>query len=124
MKFLEFYYFNFLYFYRNKPANWDSWFRSLMLVELTIFFLTFIVLLLIDNRFLDYVPHARLYNIILNIMVLVALHHGLARDGKSRVIFDEFMSHPWNTKGNRIICWAIWILSMILFTAIAFIKNG
>jgi hypothetical protein len=123
MKLLKFYYFNFLYYYRNKPASWDSWFRSLMLVELTIFFLTFIILLLTDNRFLDHIPHARLYNIILNIIILVARYRGLARNGKSQIIFDDLISHHWNTKTNRIICWTIWILSVTLFISISIIKN-
>ena len=51
MIWLRFYYFSFLYFYRKKGEDWDSWFRSLLLVELTFFFLILFICRLIDPTF-------------------------------------------------------------------------
>lgn len=52
------------------------------------------------------------------------LYERLAYKGKSEVIYEEFISHPLNTKKNRIICWIIWIISLLAPMVVAVIHQG
>lgn len=124
MIWLRFYYFSFLYFYRKKGEDWVPWFRSLLLVELTFFFLIMFAGYLIDPHFFSATPRNRLYNIIFNVIILLILYERLAYKGKSKAIFQEFISHPLNTKKNRIICWIIWVVSFLSPMVTAVIHKG
>nr|WP_157247090.1 hypothetical protein [Pedobacter panaciterrae] len=48
MKLLRFYYFTFLYHYRNKPESWAADFRSVLLVELSMCWLGLSLLIFVD----------------------------------------------------------------------------
>ncbi|ATP57294.1 hypothetical protein CPT03_12835 [Pedobacter ginsengisoli] len=121
---LRFYYFCFLYFYKDKPESWDGWFRALLLVELTIFGICMLLGLLINKSVLHLTPYTRVVSIALNIVILIILYYVLAAKGRHENIYDEFINHHWNTKRTRIICWGIWISSLLLPMAIAVYYKG
>ena len=111
---LRFYYFSFVYFYKSKPENWEGWFRSVLLVELTIFGSLMLVKQLVNRFITELPPINQVLLLIINIAILGILYQILAARGKSQITYSEFLSHPWNTKINRMMCWLIWILSLIL----------
>jgi len=121
---LRFYYFCFLYFYKDKPESWVGWFRALLLVELTIFGITMLIGLLVNKSILHLTPYTRVINIVLNLVVLQILYLLLAAKGKHGDIYDEFINHRWNTKRTRVICWVIWISSLLLPMALAVYFQG
>lgn len=124
MIWIRFYYFSFLYFYKDKDENWVPWYRGLLLVELTVFFFILFVCLVIDPNFFAATPRNRLYNIGFNFILLLMLYQVLVRKGKSEEIYKEFISHPLNTKKNRIICWIIWVVIFLTPMVVAMINKG
>jgi len=124
MKYLRFYYFSFLYFYKDKPLNWDSEYRSLLLVLTTIIFTLIFILLIIYPNLQGIYSYAKLGLIGLSILLGVILQYTLIASGKYNLIFQEFEDHPMNTKSSRIACWSIWILTFISPIILAVIQKG
>jgi len=115
MKLLRFYYFSFLYHYRNKPESWVGDFRSVLLVELSICWLILSLWLLADPGFWSMGSWTKPLVLGVNIIILIILQRYLMNKGRSELIFQEFKSHQLNNQTNRAICWAIWAGSFILF---------
>ena len=115
MKLLRFYYFTFLHHYRNKPESWVGDFRSVLLVELSMCWLVLSLWLVVDPglRTLESWTKPILFSI--NIIMLIVLQWYLMSKGRSELIFQEFKNHQLNSETNRVICWAIWAGSFILF---------
>ncbi|NRF37572.1 hypothetical protein [Pedobacter foliorum] len=115
LKLLRFYYFTFLYHYRNKPESWVGDFRSVLLVELSIFWFILTLWLLFDPGFWLIGSLTKLLVFTINVLILIILHWYLMSKGRSEVIFQEFKNHPLNNQTNRTICWAVWAGSFVLF---------
>ena len=124
MIWIRFYYYSFLKFYTGKGEDWVPSHRSLLLVELTFLSLVMFIGQLIDPNALRVIPHYRFYNIIFNILLLILLHQLLVARGKSKQILEEFTNHPWDTKGNRIICWVIWTLTFLASPTLTVVNHG
>lgn len=112
---LRFYYFNFINHYRNKPDSWAGDFRSLLLVELSMFWLILSIWLLIDPGLRGLGSWTKPIVLVINIVILFCLHRYLMHKGRSEAILKEFKDHPINTSTNRTICWAIWVGTLISF---------
>lgn len=121
---LRFYYFCFLYFYKDKPKDWDGWFRALLLVELSIFGLTMLIGLLVNKSIMHLTPFTRVIGIVINLVILGLLYWMLAAKGRHEDIYDEFINHQWNTKRTRVACWVIWISGLLLPMALAVYFKG
>lgn len=121
---LRFYYFCFLYFFKDKPEDWDGWFRSLLLVKLSIFGITMVIGLLVNKSILHLTPYTRVICIALNLVILGILYWMLAAKGRYEDIYGEFINHQWNTMRIRITCWVIWISSLLLPMALAVYFKG
>lgn len=124
MKWLRFYYFTFLYHYRNKPESWSGDFRSVLLVELSICWLMLSLLLITDPDLDAIASITKPLILMANIIILIVLHRILMSKGRSETIFKEFKDSPINTTTNRSICWAIWAGSMIVFFLAASLQQG
>jgi hypothetical protein len=124
MKWLRFYYFTFLYHYRNKPESWAGELRSLLLVELSICWLMLSLLLIFDPG-LDALGSATKPLILfINVIILIALHSILMSKGRSEAIFKKYKESSINTTASRSICWAIWAGSLIVFFLAASLQQG
>lgn len=123
MIWMRFYYFTFLYHYRNKPENWAGSFRSLLLVELSLFWLLLSFWLTIDAGFFLLGSLTKPAMLIFNVLLLAALYWKLIYKGKSEAIFEEFRHHSLNTNLNRIICWTVWACSFLIFLISAFLQS-
>jgi len=123
MIWLRFYYFTFLYHYWNKPETWVGSFRSLLLVELSLFWLFLSLWLIIDPGFLLLSFWTKPAVLIFNILLLALLYWKLMHKGKSETIFEEFKGHYLNTNANRIICWTVWAGSFLSFLISAFLQS-
>jgi hypothetical protein len=124
MKWLRFYYFTFLYHYRNKPDSWVGDFRALLLVELSICWLVLSLWLIADPGLNALGSGTKLLLLLINVIILAILQIVLRSKGKSKAIFKEFKDSAINTTTNRCICWAIWAGSMIVFFLTAALKQG
>lgn len=115
MKLLRFYYFTFLYHYRNKPESWVGDFRSVLLVELSIFWFILTLWLLFDPGFWSLGSLTKPFVLAGNIILLIILKIYLMNKGRAELIFQEFKNHQLNNQTNRTICWVVWAGSFILF---------
>lgn len=115
MSWLRFYYFTYLYHYKDKPESWTGDFRSLLLVELSLCWLILSIWLLIDTGLQGLGPMTKPVIMLINVIILAALHRYLMHKDRSKAIFKEFKDHPRNTRTNRTICWAIWAGSLLAF---------
>lgn len=124
MKLFRFYFYTFLRYYSKKGEAWAPRFRSLLLTELTVFFLILFVCLLIDPNFIKSTSGAiRFFNILFNICILYGLYKMLVSGGKSEQIVSEFQDSAINTKRNRIICWIIFVVSLLAPMCVAVINK-
>ncbi len=118
MKWLRFYYFVFLNYYKPKGEDWVPEYRSLFLVQLSIFLILMEIILLLEYYVIHpavSVFHYRPYLILMAIISLIFLHQILVKNGKSEKIYAEFNNHPLNTARNRRLCWVIWVFCFLLF---------
>ncbi len=115
MRLLRFYYFTFLYHYRNKPESWVGDFRSVLLVELSICWLMLGLWVLVDPGLSELGSWTKLIVLFVNIIILIILQRYLMSKGRSELIFKEFKDHQINNETNRTICWAVWAVSFIFF---------
>ncbi len=115
MKLLRFYYFTFLYHYRNKPESWVGDFRSVLLVELSMCWFILTLWLLFDSGFRSMGSLTKPIVLGSNIILLIILQRYLMSKGRAELIFQEFKDHQLNSQTNRTICWAVWAGSFILF---------
>jgi len=115
MRLLRFYYFTFLYHYRNKPESWVGDFRSVLLVELSICWLVLGVWVLVDPGLSELGSWTKLIVLSVNITILIILQRYLMNKGRSELIFKEFKDHQINSQTNRTICWGVWAASFIFF---------
>lgn len=115
MKWFRFYYYNFLQYYKKKGESWGPESRSLLLVELTVFFLLLLVWLIFDPYFTDLLPFHlfRIVNIVFNVLLLFVFYRILVAKGRSELIFEEFKESPMDTKLNRAICWIVLFVSLM-----------
>jgi hypothetical protein len=123
---VRFYYFAFLYHYRQKGEDSASWSGSLMVVVITLFFITGIFYSFLQHFF--FLPLTlntlRFYAFGYCAVLFLALYQSLVRNGKSEKIYIEFISHPWNTKKNRIVCFVIFFASMLLMMGCVVVLKG
>ena len=124
MKYFRFYYFSFLYFYKDKPESWIAEYRSLFLVSITITNAVTFILLTIYPNFKGIYPYAKLIIVALFIILCTTMQRLLISTHKYRLIFEEFKDHPLNTKLNRVICWLIWLISFTAPAILAIIQMG
>ncbi len=124
MKYLRFYYFSFLYFYKDKPLDWISEYRSFFLVLITIISILSFILLLLYPNLIGIYSYARLGLIVLFILLGVLFQYTLIHSGKYMHIFEEFQNHAMNTKSNRIVCYMVWFLTFISPSILAVIQMG
>lgn len=122
MTLLRFYYFTFLWHYRNKPESWVGDFRSLLLVELGLFWLILSIWLLIDPGLWGLGAATKPLIFASNFILLALLYRYLMYKGRSEAIFAEFKDHPINTSKNRLICWVVWIGSFAVFIIAALLQ--
>ena len=115
MRLLRFYYFTFLYHYRNKPESWVGDFRSVLLVELSICWLMLGLWVLVDPGLSELGAWTKLIVLFVNIIILIILQRYLMSKGRSELIFKEFKDQQINNETNRTICWAVWTVSFIFF---------
>lgn len=115
MKLLRFYYFTFLYHYRNKPKNWVGDFRSVLLVELSMCWFILTLWLLFDSGLQSMGSSTKPLVLGSNIILLIILQRYLMSKGRAELIFQEFKDHQLNSQTSRTICWAVWAGSFILF---------
>ncbi|WP_449437863.1 hypothetical protein [Pedobacter steynii] len=115
MRLLRFYYFTFLYHYRNKPESWVGDFRSVLLVELSICWLMLGLWVLVDPGLSELGSWTKLIVLFVNIIILIILQRYLMSKGRSELIFKEFKDQQINNETNRAICWAVWAVSFIFF---------
>lgn len=116
MMLIKFYYFAFLHYYKQKGEDWVPWHRSIMVVEMTIFFLVALIYSVLQHFFFSVLPivSLRIYGFGFCVLLFLVLYRGLVRGGKSEKIYNEFISHPWNTKKNRVACFIIFFVSLLL----------
>ena len=119
MRLLRFYYFTFLYHYRNKPESWIGDFRSVLLVELSVCWLVLSAWLLVDPGLRTLESWTKPVVLGINIVILIILQRYLMSRGRSELIFEEFKNDQLNSQTNRVISWAIWAGSFILFLLMA-----
>ncbi|WP_214228036.1 hypothetical protein [Pedobacter sp. B4-66] len=115
MKLLRFYYFTFLYHYRNKPESWVGDFRGVLLVELSMFWFILTLWLLLDPGFWSMGSWTKPIVLASNMILLIALKIYLMNKGRAELIFQEFKNHQLNNQTNRTVCWAVWAGSFVLF---------
>lgn len=123
MKYLRFYYFSFLYFYKDKPESWNAEYRSMFIVSYTVISLMSFVLLVFYPNFKGVYTYARFSIVAIFIILCAVIQRALISNGKYRLIFEEFKSHPINTKSNRIACWIIWSTSFIAPMVLAILQK-
>jgi len=124
MKYLKFYYFSFLFFYKDKPESWITEYRSLFLVLITVTSAVSFVLLMLYPNFNGIYPYVRVVILTLFIASFIIMQRVLISTGKYQLIFDEFENHPINTRTNRVTCWVIWLLSFTAPIVLAIIQKG
>lgn len=128
MPLLKFYYFTFLYHFKKiGNESWNPPFRAVLLVELTFAFLLILTGLLLDPSFPYFSSEffiSRLGWWAINIIILVLLYQFLARKSNSDKIYETFISHPWNTRTNRAICWTIWVIVFLAPFVLAAVVKG
>lgn len=122
LKLLRFYYFTFLYHYRNKRESWLGDFRAVLLVELSICWFILTLWLLFDPGFTTFGSWTKLLVFTINIILLIILKIYLMNKGRAELIFQEFKNDPINKQSNRTICWAVWAGSFVLFLLSSFLQ--
>lgn len=123
MKYLRFYYFAFI----KNNNRFDSHIIALMIVELSFFFLIMFILLILDRFAFDQTRAMFAYRgtaILINLVFLYYLYSILVKNGKSDLIYEEFIDHPMNTRKNCILCYAIWGALVLLPLVTGTILHG
>ena len=113
---VRFYYFAFLYHYKQKGEGSTSWSASLMLVVVTFFFISGIFYSFLQHFFFSppSLNTLRIYGFGLCAVLFFLFYRSLVKNGKSEEIYREFISHPWNTKKNRVACFVTFFPIMLL----------
>ena len=124
MKYLKFYFFSFIYFYKDKPESWIPEYRSLFLVSITVTSSVSLILLTFYPNLIGIYPFARLALVGLFLAFSATMQRVLISSGKYHAIFKEFEDHPMNTKSNRMACWFIWIVTFIAPITLSIIQKG
>lgn len=113
---VKFYYFAFLYHYKQKGEDSTSWSGSLMVVVVTFFFITALLYAVLQHFFFSPVPlnTLRIYVFGYCAVLFFVFYRSLVRNGKSEKIYNEFISHTWNTRKNRITCFIVFFAIMLV----------
>ncbi|HMI04998.1 MAG TPA: hypothetical protein VK541_21105 [Pedobacter sp.] len=124
MKYLRFYYFSFLYFYKDKPESWIPEYRGLFIITMTIVSAVSFVLLMFYPNYNGIGTYVRLIMAALFITIAALMQRVLIANGKYRLIFEEFENHPMNKRSGRLACWIIWLAIFIAPLVLSVIQKG